>query len=337
MKKVFLSSLIAVFSFVFVACDDDDNNSDSGKKNEPVNENITMGANYAQDVFYSLKNGVIATVNRAQWDIGFHTSIRSSSIIINSASGVELVVAPAENWTDAIDTTGMTWNKLYNSNETWEEGAFGRNATGHPDYGWGVYDMTTHNLTGTSVYIIKLMSGEYKKLQIIQKLSADNIYEFKYANIDGSSEESVTLDLSASTNKNFIYYNLATNQKVDIEPAGDSWDLVFTRYWDENINYMVSGVLQNIGAQAIEVKNADVESDAFDQNALSDAITIIGSDWKSFDMSTFVYTLDETLVFFVKDLNNDVYKLRFTGFDGSSTGNIAFEKKLVAEGITVEE
>ena len=58
---------------------------------------------------------------------------------------------------DAVDTSQMAgWPALYNSDTTWLNGAFDRNATGHPDYGWGVYNSQTHDVIGDSIFIIKL-------------------------------------------------------------------------------------------------------------------------------------------------------------------------------------
>ena len=48
-----------------------------------------------------------------------------------------------------LDTTGLSgWKQMYNSLDSWEEGAFNAHATGHPDYGWCTYNTITHNLEG---------------------------------------------------------------------------------------------------------------------------------------------------------------------------------------------
>jgi len=86
-------------------------------------------------------------------------------------SGSQLYCYPTGDTSDweSVDTVGMnSWKVLYNSPENWEDGAFNRNATGHPDYGWGVYNTVTHNVTGDSIYVIKV-GNELKKLWIIKK------------------------------------------------------------------------------------------------------------------------------------------------------------------------
>jgi hypothetical protein len=55
-------------------------------------------------------------------------------------------------------------------------------------------------------------------------------------------------------------------------------------------------------------------------------INAVGYDWKTFDMNTFTYTVATDKAFYVKypSPNNTVYRLVFTTFAGSSTGNITF-------------
>jgi hypothetical protein len=57
-------------------------------------------------------------------------------------------------------------------------------------------------------------------------------------------------------------------------------------------------------------------------------------DWKPFNMTNFICEIVDSLVYFVKPGNGDVYKLYFTGFDGSTTGIISFVKeKLFSNGV----
>ena len=109
---------------------------------------------------------------------------------------------------------------------------------------------------------------------------------------------------------------------VDREPAKDSWDLLFTRYWDYTIPYLVSGVLTNENHMvAQEVKEEGLDQSTFvsyEEAAFTPDISILGSDWKSFNMGTFTYDVDTTTVFFLKkygEADSTYYKLYFTGFD----------------------
>lgn len=290
--------------------------------------NISMGATYANDIFYRLSDGLTSASPRANWDIAFIVSARESAILTNGAAGVTLKAFPVTEgwaWETVIDTAGYsTWAPLNNSDTTWTEGAFNMNATVHPNYGWGEYDMITHNLTGVSLYIIKTRNGSFKKIWIENKISADQKYTFRYSDIDGSNEQTKTV-LCAGLNKNFVYYSLQTDAEVDREPDSDKWDIVFTKYIDRSMNYAVTGVLHNTGVLALESTDVDPLSTSFPSINYKSSISTIGSDWKVINMDTFQYSMDETRVFFVKGLDDIVYRIKFKTFEGSSTGNLSFD------------
>ena len=117
-----------------------------------VADSATMGAGYANDVYYSLDNGTVATPAAANWDIAFYTNTWSAGIITNDGRSVTLWAYPTADTSGyaTLDTTGLsTWPPLYNSTESWENGAFNRNSKNHPDYGWGIYNVITMMLRAT--------------------------------------------------------------------------------------------------------------------------------------------------------------------------------------------
>jgi hypothetical protein len=290
-------------------------------------ESLSLGAGYVNDLYYRLSDGLVTTVPRSNWDIGFSVSPREAAILTNGAAGVTLKAYPASSWTwdSAIDTTGYYgWTNLYNSDTTWTEGAFNMNETGYPNYGWGDYDIVTHNVTGVSLYIIKTRSGSLKKIWIEKKLSVDQQYIFRYSDLDGTNEKDVTLSLAAKNN-NFVYYSIDTDEEVDREPDNASWDIVITKYIDNSINYPVTGVLQNIGITAQASTETEPASKLMPTDGYLTDISTIGSDWKIIDMDTYQYSIDASRVFFVKDRDNNIFRIRFTTFEGSSTGDLSFD------------
>ena len=63
--------------------------------------------------------------------------------------------------------------------------------------------------------------------------------------MDGSDEQSGSLNKGAFMGKNFGYYSFA-NGVVDLEPLSADWDLVFTKFIGYVPSaYPVAGVLQN--------------------------------------------------------------------------------------------
>ncbi len=140
----------------------------------------------------------------------------------------------------------------------------------------------------------------------------------------------------------------AYNVSTDVQ----DWDLLLSFYTealdDEGtiIPYGVVGVLINTGEN---IKVGKIEyTGSEDPTAIADAfaaltpgdvgslgysgdINAIGHTWKSFSLSQMVYTVNSNWFYIVKLGNGDVYKLRFTGFYGTSTSQrvIKFEYQLM--------
>ena len=298
----------------------------------PLNyaDSILMGAGYENEVFYSLKNGVVKTSPRSAWDLAFSTNPMSSTILINEGYGVELYTYPLgdkDDW-DNVDVTDIdNWSAMYNSDTSWYYGAFDRNDLGHPDYGWGIYSMTTHDVMGDSLFVVKLSDGTLQKLFVEQRAAMTNSFTIKYGDIDQAGT-TTQVPCGDYTDKNFIYFSLTSGEVVDVEPASDSWDLLFTKYWDESIPYNVTGVLTNMEVETGEVRGTDPSLAEPADAEFSTHISVIGSDWKSFDMGTYTYVIEPDLCYFVKS-GEETYKITFTGTDGSTSGKVVFDKELV--------
>jgi hypothetical protein len=167
----------------------------------------------------------------------------------------------------------------------------------------------------------------------MRKISVNDIYIFKYANLDGTGEHRDTLNLNAFIDRDFYGMNLETNSGIDYEPLKTDWDIVFTKYMSvqpDGTPYPVTGVLSNDGIKSKSFHPVPLSYGQWWVNSWDSLRSSIGYDWKSFDMNTFTYTVEDSLVYFVRSLQGDVYKLIFTKFEGSSTGVIVFMKAKVS-------
>lgn len=313
----------------------------------PVNagaDSVVMGAGYANEVYYSFSKGIVKVSPRTGWDIAFRTKKITSSILINDGNGVALYTYPKSDTTGwmTMDTTGLfSWTPMYNDPQNWENGAFGRNATSGFDYGWGIYNMATHNLTGDSLYIIKLPQGSgfiYKKLWMVSKKSAANIYRFRYANLDNTNFREVDLDLNPYISADFYGYSLLTDQGVNYQPDKASWDILFTKYMSVQPNgtpYIVVGVLNNDTVSTKKFHPVAPGYNDFGAGQWDSIRASIGWDWKVFDMNSFSYRVVDSAVYFVKQKSGDIYRLIFTGFTGTMSGITQFiAAKAAAAGIS---
>ena len=302
-----------------------------------VTDTVSLGASYANEVFYSLATGEKSGSLKNDWDIAFETTQPGAAILINDGNGTELWVYPGDtsDWASLTDTTGLgTWTQQYNSEESWLDGAFNRSATGHPDYGWGEYNGISHIVEGNKIFVLKLSDGTYQKVWI--KDVTQGVFSFKHAELGGSTMDH-TLDSKDFAGKKFGYFSLQFHNKQDKEPAKGEWDLKFAKYTAMvPTPYVVTGVLQATDVQAAKAYPVNDPLTYVDLPAQTfmEEINIIGSDWKSFNMSTFLYEVADSTVYFVKTEDYAIWKVVFTGFGGSATGDFIFTKeKLIEAGI----
>ena len=238
------------------------------------------------------------------------------------------------DWT-AIDVSQeASWTQLYNSDTQWNEGAFDR---GSATYGWGEYNSTTHHVEGTVVFVLKYSDGTYRKF-----INEDFYggYTFKYSTWDGSNwstVQTVTIPNSNNPSNTYNYYSLENNTEVLAAPATSDWDLKFTKYYTEvapNTMYQVTGVLHNTTTEIAE----NDEPQGMPSNpslTYSTDINTIGYDWKSFTGSSF--SVDSDKSFYVKHDNGTVYRLYFTDFSGSSSGDLSFNFEDVTSTLGIED
>lgn len=295
-----------------------------------------------KSVFYSLANGEVSAPSNEVWDLAFNTNLFEANIRINGAKGVELYAYPAGDTSDfmTLDTTGLsTWESLHNSTERWQDGAFNANATSAVfDFGWGVYNSSTNTVNGDSLFVVKTITGEVKKLWLKSLTSGG--YNFKYSNLDNSDMIDESVLLANYSNKNYFYYSLDNNIAIDREPAKSEWDFVATVYNEfqtqQGVHYPVTGILTNKGVNTREARNTDVTTASWSNFPEGNTIDVIGSDWKTFNMTTFTYDIEADLSYFITDQVGNIWQVIFTDFGGSLTGNIDFTKEMISA-VSIDE
>lgn len=302
---------------------------------------LSMGSDYNRQVFYSLNDDEEYLLLDEDWDLAFDTSPFGTTIRSNDGKGMKVYLyanGDTADWS-LIDTTGLSaWPVLYNSDTSWYTGAFNRSALDF-DVGWGNYDPITHQILGDSIYLISMPEGNWKKFWIEGLI--DGAFQFRYANLDGSDEVETAVAKSDFEGKLFGYFNLSDNETINPEPLVTSWDLAFTSYVAEvapGAYYGVTGAFLHPMVQAARVfpvadpgSLVDYESASFSQ-----AMNVIGYDWKQFDLATYSYLMTDSLCYFVQGQSGDIWRIIFTTFEGSETGNLSFEKDLLTV-VDIEE
>ena len=298
-----------------------------------VSDSITLGANYTDHVLYDFATQRKTNIPKSSWDIGFNTkTTRGAAIIANY--GIDVYIYPNGDtsvWNNTLDTAGIsTWTKLYNSDTTWEIGAFNIPATNNQfDYGWGVYNMTNHYLYGHVIYIIKTQNGTYKKLWI-KELNTAGQYTFTYADLDGANIQTKTFSKSTYNDQLLAQYSFTSNDFIN-SPKYNDWTVSFGQYYTEIpaggsiVNYGVNGILLNTDVKAAKLSPVDPNANV-DTNGVTfmNAINTIGYQWKTYVSSSNSYQIEDSTVYILKVQNNSYWKMVMTGFEGSSTGKVTF-------------
>jgi hypothetical protein len=333
MRKFTLIVLVALFSQALSA--------------QIITDSIRTQASYSNDVYYSFKNGEVKSVSNSEWQLAFRIggglSIRSNAATASSTIGsVTVYEKPGKDTTQwgSFDTTDFaTWKLLNNPDTTWEAGAFNVNkqAGNLYDFSWGEYNPVNHHVVGNRLYLVSVKTGAstsvLKKVWVVR--NALGIWTVKYANLDGSNEQVKEIRSADHTGYNFAYLSLLGDSVFNHEPVASSWDMVLTRYaglqsTNPDVYYPVTGILTNIGVKTAEVRGKNISLVTLaDTTKLSANMSEIGSDWKLLNAS-FQYYIPDSVTYFVKAKDGAFWKLNFTKFGGSSSGNSVFTKMAVA-------
>mgnify|MGYP006127412557 CR=1 FL=1 len=295
-----------------------------------VYDEISMNPGNADMVFYSMENGTVSSALQSSWDIAFEVTPMGSTIRINGGSGCELMMyGGIETW-DNIDASVIeTLPNIYNDPSNWELGAYSQGGDGVFDIGWGLYNIVTHIVTGTKVYILKLSDGTLKKTKITSLEAGE--FKYVYANIDGSDTQELSVVQSDYTDKNFVYFDFESEMLMDLEPVNTSWDMVFLKYITDlggGFYYPVTGCLvnKNVRSQQVEGLFDPFYDGEFNSELNNDLANTIGYDWKDYDMNLGAYILADDRCYFVSEANGITWRVVFTAFEGSATGIIELGK-----------
>lgn len=303
---------------------------------EEKNVNVSLGAGYANQVFVKLGTDEVTTISSSDWDVMFQrTDARSTVTRINDAR--IQVYEVFNNYTSKVtatqwDTVNVNnqagWKALYNSDTIWSGGAFERvvkPAGSSPFvYGWGYYDISAHTLYASAIFVLKYPDATYKKFKIDQYAAG---YTISYASWNATTSAwgattTATIPNTTGTGNTYNFFSFTTNSVVASIPADTHWDFVFTKYTadyngDGSFMYPVTGVLQGYATTVAKSTDGSIPA----ASAYSSKINTIGYDWKTFNGTA--YTLGDNK-YFVKSSDGITYKLWFTSFEGSSTGNVSF-------------
>ena len=161
----------------------------------------------------------------------------------------------------------------------------------------------------------------FVKMMVLE--ADDKSFKIRVAKLDNSSDTSAIILKNNDTELTQFYFK--TMSVEAIEPNKNDWHLQFTQYTDfdlteegDTIPYLVRGVLINQfttkvarlnGVDFSTITKVDVQNLNF-----SNAKNVIGYDWKDFSLQTGIYEVLPDIVYIIKEVSGNYYKLQFVDF-----------------------
>ncbi|GDX49562.1 hypothetical protein LBMAG26_04210 [Bacteroidota bacterium] len=327
----------------------------------PIKDTVSMGPGYANAVYYNLRTGAKSQSAISTWHMSHTTVSRDNCIRLNHLNGVDVYAYPKGSNKDfsTMDTAGWSsWKHLYNDIHTHELGALNQstNAKNPMDFSWGIYNSTTHEIEGDSLYLFVINTPSFGKsylkfMPILQTATGDLI--FRFARLNGSIDKTDTLLQSSFTGKSYKYYNF-TKGAVQPEPIRENWDILFIRYMapttppdgGPKVMYPTMGVESKRGERVSKITNYTWDVIAANPaqsiagikmtgtpGELSKDLTKIGGDWKAYDGAAMTWNISTDWNYIVETIriqgttkDTAFWLLAFTGFSGSAKGETQLKR-----------
>ena len=258
----------------------------------------------------------------------------------------------------ATVTLADTTNERFNSSSYMLQGAFDMpyqvlNANNDYQIGWGIQYLSLGNImNGDTVFILKCLDGNYRKLFIKYRLSPERRFIIRIANIDNTNSHEWTIRKNYdSTVLYSSYFNVATETQVnDVEINFNNYDLIFRDYVVSNTKYPM-GIMTNnsfsllnnlksftgqviyanfkyIAVPAYQVSGTPISAAVYN-NSLVDANAItnnnyIGINW--FNTGTKTAKADES--FYIRDRKSCIWHFAVKEYKSLSNEIVFYKKKL---------
>lgn len=266
---------------------------------------ISLGADYGYQVFYSLtEDREVSRNERTNWDLALEAATDGYHIYLNSSKLMYAWNTDQQDFDAVTDTIGFgAGKKMDAANGYADSTAIGDWRGAHPVY------IIDRGITAEGAYgMVKIQVTEVTETQ----------YTLSFQDLSGGEKHTLNLQKDPLYNSVFLSFNEG-GKSVSVEPPKDKWDICFTQYSVEiPIPYMVTGVLTN-RYQTLAAIDSSLGFEAIDlafaqQVDFTNAIDVIGYDWKSFDLNTGLYQVDIAKNYIVKTSEGFYFKLHFVDF-----------------------
>lgn len=306
-----------ILLFVVTSCFDEDEMVLPHETGDLTVGKVELTETYKYQVFFDLETNLSVKQNLiSDWDLGFETSDSGWHVILNTS---KMMLAGNTGQTDfqAVKNKGVIAMNFDPSHGNLDSTAIGN---------W--YNLSAEGLPVAQQFVYIIDRGTDEEFNTVGEkkvtfnLRDENTYLVRFANLDGSSEQ--TTVIPKDTSINFVCFSF-DNGIVDIEPNKNSWDLQFGKYSTllftdvgDPYPYLVTGALLNPYYTVAGVDSThqfeDINFEIAEQLKKVSQRDIIGYEWKEYDFDNGMYTVLPNKLYIIKDTKGFLYKLRFIDY-----------------------
>lgn len=275
--------------------------------------------------WFDLESGNI-TVNRIlDWDLAVESDPAGWRVVVNSGADIFIYNTKTIQFPADVQMPGPL-NGLFDNQQLWPDST-------------AIGDWTTHRYT---YLMAKYSNGKFTNYKHLQFMSfTDSTFVFRYF----SDSETDTVVMLKDQETNFSYYSFDKRSQVFPEPAKNTYDLLFTSYYDmptlfgQTMPYKVGGVLLNASNTSAAIDTLHNFDDITRETIpIFDFISrrdIPGYNWKDVTVDitgggSATYTVKSNYNYIILTAQGNYFRLRFLSYtlDGRS-GYPRFEFSLL--------
>lgn len=309
--------LLLIVITLLSACFKDDEMIQPHPRGDVITDTIALTDNYKFQVYYSLDSaGVVKSNRKTETDLGFECSSDGWRILLNSSTFMMAADLGVVEFGQKYDTAG-TKLKFDKSDGNPDSTAIGiwftvkgadTISNGH------VYAITRGiDELGNTLGLIQFIADSLK----------NGVFYFRYAPLSGGT---VSFGSVQKDNRfNYMWYSFRDHVVRGTEPDADRYELLFTQYTtllftDEGdpYPYLLTGVLINRTGVSAAIDTVhpfqDITRDQATGLNYSQAVDVIGWDWKYYNFNSGVYSIRPNISYVIRNRGGYYFKLRFIGF-----------------------
>ena len=181
-----------------------------------------------------------------------------------------------------------------------------------------------HGIHGYRNYVVKLANGTF--IQLFPEISHSTTQQVVgISNLNESNNRNIVWDKTLYEDQLWMYFKHAGDvvYPPNFAPKWNTWDLMFTAYFDENTGAVEVGALANTDVGLQQLDGVDYYNANFGIVYDETIADIIGHDWKT-EPTPGQFQMVPQRNYLVNTVYGNEYLLYFCDFGGAVNGDIEF-------------